>query len=110
MVWTVRPDGAVDFIISAHFRIRAYLWRRNLQSRLAQFTRKTFHVSWKSGKRTCPLGNLMRMRCAYAGLTGSIAGSWFSPCHCATIWETSLSGLERVLKSRVATRPEVPCD
>src|SRR6266496_345902 len=75
MAWTVRPDGAVDFINRRWHSYTGISLEEDLKSRRAQCTPKTFTESWKSGWRTWPPGNRTRMKCAYSGLTGNTAGS-----------------------------------
>jgi len=47
MVWSVRPDGAVDFVNQRWLDYTGLLWRRKSKTQRAHFIPKTFHVSWK---------------------------------------------------------------
>ena len=70
MAWTVRPDGVVDFVnlISLGSTTRVSLSTRKLQSRRAR----------SIPRRTWPLGNRSRMKCACGRLTANIVGFWFA--------------------------------
>ena len=75
MVWSLLPDGAVDFVNQRWLEYTGLSLEEAIEQPTGTIHPEDLQGSWKNGVEIWLPENLPRMKCVCAALTGNIAGS-----------------------------------